>query len=97
MAEINELKVGQIVFSKRGRDKGLPFVVVSTEENYIWLADGKLRRIEKPKKKKRIHVQPVKIIDEDIGRKITEKVTGGPGVIDADLRKMLEAFLCDRL
>ena len=48
---------GSIVISKAGRDKGLPFVVLSTEEEYCFIANGKCRKIEHPKKKKLKHLQ----------------------------------------
>ena len=92
MINIHDLSLGQVVFSKSGRDKGLPFIVVGLEGNYIWLADGKHRRAEKPKMKKRMHVQPVKFIADEIKIKITERFC----VTDAELRKALESFLCDK-
>jgi len=88
----NDLSVGQIVFSKCGRDRGLAFIVIRVQGNYAWLADGKYRRAEKPKMKKRIHLQPVKTIADDITKKITER----SGITDADLRKELEAFLSNK-
>ena len=50
---------GKIVKSKAGHDKGQLFVIsgVSDIENgYVFIADGKSRRIEKPKKKKLKHL-----------------------------------------
>ena len=93
MADIHELSVGQVVYSKSGRDRGLPFIIVAMEGNFLRLADGKLRIIEKPKLKKRMHIQPVKSINEEIRKKITE----GHNVTDAELRKALEPYLKDRL
>ncbi|MCL2704398.1 MAG: KOW domain-containing RNA-binding protein [Defluviitaleaceae bacterium] len=92
MADIHELSVGQIVFSKSGRDRGKPFIIVAVEGNYVRLADGKLRSSQKPKLKKRMHIQPVKCIDEELRKKITER----SAVSDAELRKALETFLCDK-
>ena len=86
------LSLGQVVFSKSGRDRGLPFIVVGLEGDYAWLADGKYRRAEKPKMKKRMHMQPVKLISCDI----KEKITGRSGITDADLRKALESSLCNK-
>ncbi len=54
--------VGQIVISKSGRDKGLAFVIKSIEGEYVYLVDGKLRKLDKPKKKKQKHVQPTKTV-----------------------------------
>ena len=52
-----EIKVGSIVRSVAGHDKGSLLLVVAMEKGYAYVADGKLRKIEKPKKKKLKHLQ----------------------------------------
>ena len=47
---------GQVVYSKSGHDKTLPFVVLRVDGEYLYLADGKRRTLEHPKKKKQKHV-----------------------------------------
>ncbi len=79
---------GQVVFSKSGRDKSLPFIVVDFDENYVYLADGKLRLLEKPKKKKKMHVQ----ICNDIIEEIKSKLENNLYLNDADLRKALKPY-----
>ena len=79
------MDVGQIVFSKNGRDKGRAFVVTAVEEEYVFLADGKLRPLNKPKRKKTRHTQPTSTIVD------LAAATGG--LTDADIRKWLAAFL----
>ena len=58
------MEIGQIVFSKRGRDKNRAFVVVSTERDYVFLVDGQMRPLNKPKKKKVRHIQPTNTVIE---------------------------------
>ena len=60
------LSIGQIVYSKRGRDKGNLFIVVGLYDNYCLIADGGLRKIESPKKKKLKHIQPTNNFAEAI-------------------------------
>ncbi len=79
------MNVGQVVFSKCGRDKGFPFIIISIENDYIYLIDGTMRLICKPKKKKMKHVQPTNII-------IDLDVVGKRGLQDADIQKMLLPF-----
>ncbi|MET3616828.1 ribosomal protein L14E/L6E/L27E [Peptoniphilus olsenii] len=51
------LERGQIVRSKKGRDEGKVFVITEViDENYLYLVDGKLRKLDRPKKKKVKHV-----------------------------------------
>ena len=39
-----------------GRDKGLYFIVVDVDENYVYLVNGSVRKIDKPKKKKKTQI-----------------------------------------
>lgn len=55
------IAVGSVVISKAGRDKGKKLVVVElVDEDFVNVADGGLRRVEKPKRKKIKHLQPTK-------------------------------------
>ena len=54
-----------------GRDKGNMFVVVSVEDNYVYIVDGSLRKVENPKKKKLKHIELTKYFNEDIACKIS--------------------------
>ena len=51
--------VGSIVLSLAGRDGKRMFVVVAVDEvdGYVYIADGKLRQIQHPKKKKSKHIK----------------------------------------
>lgn len=48
--------VGQIVSSRAGRDKNRFMVVVSSDEKFIYLCDGKERPLARPKRKNIKHV-----------------------------------------
>lgn len=72
-----EIKAGCIVISKSGRDKGKLFVVVDVQDRYVYIADGKLRKIEKPKKKNKQHLQLTNMfltIDDITGNKALYKI-----------------------
>lgn len=49
---------GRIVKAKAGRDKDKFFVVVDVYKNTAYICDGKIRRIEKPKRKNILHLAP---------------------------------------
>ncbi|MBQ7265876.1 MAG: KOW domain-containing RNA-binding protein [Firmicutes bacterium] len=80
---------GQIVFSKAGHDKGQAFIVVSAEGQYAYIADGRGRKLQNPKKKKYKHIQISKYILEDI----KEKLESGGYLTDADIRKALSGYV----
>ena len=48
-----EIDRSSLIVSKAGRDKGQLFFVIDADEQYVYLADGKSRKLEKPKRKKR--------------------------------------------
>jgi len=60
------LEVGTIVCSGAGHDKGGFFVVLSTDGLRAEIADGKRRKLEKPKTKNVIHLKPTnRIVGSD--------------------------------
>ena len=51
-----DIAKSNIVRSVAGRDTGSLFFVLATEGDFLLLADGKQRRLENPKRKRRKHV-----------------------------------------
>lgn len=49
---------GQLVRSKAGRDKNRTLAVLAVEDQMLLLADGGLRKLAAPKRKKVRHVAP---------------------------------------
>lgn len=56
----------KLAVSRSGHDKGRTFVVVEENEEYVWLADGVLRLLEKPKKKNKKHIQIINHLPEAV-------------------------------
>ncbi|MDR2421414.1 MAG: hypothetical protein LBD49_04870 [Oscillospiraceae bacterium] len=79
------IAVSDIVVSLKGRDAGGEFLVTAEEGEYLYLADGRRRRIENPKKKKRKHVRRAGGSESRAG----EKLRGGETVTNAELRRAL--------
>jgi ribosomal protein L14E/L6E/L27E len=73
MKEAIPLKIGSIVYSKMGRDKGRYFVVFSIDGGYVKIVDGDIRKISNPKKKKIIHIKNSGAALETIANKIEQK------------------------
>ena len=48
-----EIDKSDLIISLAGRDKGQIFFVTDTQEDYVLIADGKGRKLEQPKRKKR--------------------------------------------
>lgn len=82
------LEIGRVVRSKAGRDAGRPFVVIrELDEEYVLIADGDLRKVAKPKKKKRKHL----IGTKELKTTLQTRLVGGENVEDYELREALKA------
>ena len=51
---------GCFAFSLAGHDKGSIYVITDMDDTYVYLADGRLKTVDNPKKKRHKHIQPVK-------------------------------------
>ena len=73
---MNDL-LGQLVVSLAGRDKGCICAVVGEpdEEGFVLIADGKVRKVEKPKKKKLKHLKPIDWLPDDDVKLSRDKLT----------------------
>ncbi len=56
---MDKYEVGMLARSKAGHDKGHVYVIMKEEDAYVYLVDGDLKPIDKPKKKKKKHVQVI--------------------------------------
>ena len=62
---MSDTPIGRFVYSKAGRDKKRCFVIVTVDAErdnaagYVSIADGQLRKLEKPKRKKLRHLEIV--------------------------------------
>ena len=83
-----EYQIGQVVYSKSGHDKGDVQMIVAVEGEYLFLADGRRRKLEKPKRKKQMHVQPTFYVENEVAAKLQE----GAYVLDADIKKALKKY-----
>lgn len=54
---MDRFEIGMLVRSKAGHDQGEIFIITAVDDAYVYLADGKYRTLDKPKKKKKKHVQ----------------------------------------
>jgi len=84
-----EYQVGRVVLAKAGRDKGKAFIIIQRlDDEYVLIADGESRTIEKPKKKKIKHLIAKPVLVQEL----KEKLESGGYVLDADIRKSLKSL-----
>ena len=58
--------IGKLAISKSGHDKGQLYVIVGEDERNLYLANGVLKTIDRPKKKNKKHVQPILRIPAEV-------------------------------
>ena len=83
-----EIDRSSLIVSKAGRDKGQLFFVLDTDDLFVYIADGKGRRLEQPKRKKRKHVRKLPQTDT----RVAEKIRNGEKVLNSELRKELASL-----
>jgi len=85
-----DLKIGQIVKSKAGRDKGRVFLICRIiDEQYVLVCDGDLRKLNNPKKKKVKHL----MIYNTVLTEFAERLQSNENLDDAYVRKLLEPYV----
>ena len=83
-----DIGVSDVVVSKAGRDQGQWFYVIGMDEKFLFLVNGKDRTPDKPKRKKRKHVE--KVLRSET--RVAAKIRSGDKVLNGELRRDL-AFL----
>ena len=87
-----EIAVSDVVVSAAGRYRGQWFYVIAQDQTYLYLANGKERSMDKPKRKKRRHVQ--KVLRSET--RVAGKILAGDKVLNGELRRDL-AFLARQM
>lgn len=72
-----------------GRDKGMYLIVIDANDEYVYLCDGNLRKIENPKKKKIKHIE----VTEYFSEVIAEKIINNNKISNQDIKKALKEIL----
>lgn len=81
--------IGRYVRSKAGRDKDRLLIIIGIlDSQHVLVADGMLRSVSNPKKKKLKHLA----ITDRIAEEIADIILMKKKLLDADLRKAIEKY-----
>jgi ribosomal protein L14E/L6E/L27E len=87
--DLMDVSKAAVVKSLCGRDSERLFAVVDiVDKNYVLIADGMLRKVQKPKRKKIKHLNVVGMLNDNISGRISE----GLHVTNHEIRKALNIF-----
>ncbi len=69
----NEFKVGGYVLSTAGHDRGEYYVILQLDDEYAYLVDGRIRTLNRPKKKKQKHITALVDTDQVLVDKVIQQ------------------------
>ena len=75
--------LGMLAVSQAGHDKNKIYVIIKEEDEYVYLADGRSRPADRPKKKNRKHIQII--------RKVQIK-TSDDGYQDLEIKRIIKKY-----
>ncbi|MBD5460430.1 MAG: hypothetical protein HDR26_05740 [Lachnospiraceae bacterium] len=81
--------IGMMASSKAGHDRNEVYVIVGEDEKFVYLCDGRLKTLEKPKKKSRKHIQ---IIKNGIDEMLRQRLFNGAPVRNEEIRYAIKEF-----
>ena len=70
---MKEVKTGGFAVSTAGHDLGKYYVIFQMDSEYVYLVDGRIRTISRPKKKKIKHVDGVEPLDPVLAAKVSDR------------------------
>ena len=82
------MEVSDIVLALAGRDKGGYFLIVGADDSFLYIADGRSRKVESPKRKKRMHLQ----FEAKCAGIAAEKLKSGAKASNNEIRRALNEF-----
>ena len=89
--EKTTIATADVVSSTAGRDQGQLFYVMDADDQFVTLVNGRNRPVEKPKRKKRKHVE--KVLRSET--RVAEKIRSGDKVLNGELRRDLASLSRD--
>ena len=80
--------IGKFATSKAGHDKTKLYVIMNEDLEYVYLVDGDLKPLNKPKKKRKKHIQIINRVDETIQNKLETKQI----IYNEDIKRAIKLY-----
>ena len=80
--------IGKFATSKAGHDKTKLYIIINEDLEYVYLVDGDLKPLEKPKKKSKKHIQIINKVDEIIQNKLEKKQI----IYNEDIKRAIKLY-----
>jgi ribosomal protein L14E/L6E/L27E len=86
---MEKFEVGMLAKALAGHDFGKLYVIIGVDEGYVYLADGKIRTMEKPKKKRKKHVQLIK----ETQQVVVDKIRNNEKIQNEEIKRIIKLKL----
>ena len=80
--------IGKFATSKAGHDKTKLYIIINEDLEYVYLVDGDLKTLDKPKKKSKKHIQIINKVDEIIQNKLDTKQI----IYNEDIKRAIKLY-----
>ena len=81
--------IGMLATAKAGHDKDRLYIIIEETKDSVWLADGKCRLTEHPKRKLKKHIQIRKKEIPEVAA-IREKLLAGETVRNEEIKRAMK-------
>ena len=78
--------IGFLAYSLAGHDKGEIYLIIDETKDHVYVADGLVRTLDKPKKKNKKHIQIIKKGNQRIEI---------PSVTNEEIKYFIKSYLKD--
>lgn len=85
---MKEFAKGMLARSKAGHDAGKLYVVIQADDEFVYLADGTIRTLDRLKKKRRKHTQ----INYHIPELLRTVMESGQEIQDEHIKKAIKEY-----
>lgn len=86
---MSEFKIGGFAVSAAGHDTGKCYVIIQMDSEYVYLVDGRIRTLDRPKKKKKMHVNMLVHSDQILVDKVINQ-----SVKNEEIKRAIKLLQC---
>ena len=81
--------IGKFATSKAGHDKTKLYIIIKEDSEYVYLVDGDLKPLDKPKKKRKKHVQ---MINRTVNEELLQRLRENEKVLDEEIKYEIKHY-----
>ena len=81
--------VGNFAASLAGHDKNQIYIIIREDDEYVYLCDGRLKKVSNPKRKNKKHIQ---IIKKGTDTELTQRLLNNEVVRDEEIKRTIKLY-----